>query len=61
MRARWEQEKAAIDVIRGLQKEQEQLLLELEAAERRGDLARASELKYGGMKAVDARRAAARQ
>ena len=60
VRARWEQEKAAIDVIRALQKEQEALLLELETAERRGDLARASELKYGGMKGVDARLAAAR-
>jgi ATP-dependent Clp protease ATP-binding subunit ClpB len=51
VRARWEQEKKAIDGIRTLQKEQENLLLEMEGAERRGDLARASELKYGGLKA----------
>jgi ATP-dependent Clp protease ATP-binding subunit ClpB len=44
--ARWEMEKEAIDKIRGLQKQQENLQLEMEAAERRGDLARASELKY---------------
>ncbi len=47
LRARWEQEKAAIDEIRRIQQEQEQLTLEIENAERQGDLARASELKYG--------------
>ena len=46
--ARWEMEKQAIDIIRGLQQQQENLQLEMEAAERRGDLARASELKYSG-------------
>ncbi len=61
VRARWEQEKKAIDAIRALQKSQEGLLLELETAERRGDLARASELKYGGMKGVEAQLAAARE
>jgi len=44
--ARWEMEKEAIDRIRALQKQQENLVLEMEAAERQGDLARASELKY---------------
>ena len=48
VKARWEEEKAAIDQIRALQKQQENLALEMEAAERRGDLARAAELKYGG-------------
>jgi ATP-dependent Clp protease ATP-binding subunit ClpB len=47
VRARWEEEKRAIDRIRGLQAEQEQAQLAMEDAERRGDLARASELKYG--------------
>ena len=61
VRARWEQEKSAIDAIRGLQKEQEGLLLELESAERRGDLARASELKNGGMKAIESQLAEARE
>jgi ATP-dependent Clp protease ATP-binding subunit ClpB len=61
VRARWEQEKKAIDAIRTLQKEQEHLLLELETAERRGDLARASELKYGGMKGLESQLAAARE
>jgi ATP-dependent Clp protease ATP-binding subunit ClpB len=48
VQARWEQEKEAIDRIRALQARQEDLALEMETAERRGDLARASELKYGG-------------
>jgi ATP-dependent Clp protease ATP-binding subunit ClpB len=47
LRARWEREKEAIDRIRSLQEEQEQLGLDVERAERQGDLARASELKYG--------------
>jgi ATP-dependent Clp protease ATP-binding subunit ClpB len=47
VRARWEEEKRAIDRIRALQAEQEQLQLQMEQAERAGDLARASELKYG--------------
>ncbi len=47
LRARWEEEKEAIDGIRKLQEQIERLGVEMEAAERRGDLARASELKYG--------------
>jgi ATP-dependent Clp protease ATP-binding subunit ClpB len=49
VRARWEEEKRAIDRIRALQAEQEQVQLRTEQAERAGDLARASELKYGEM------------
>ena len=47
LRARWEREKEAIDAIRTVQEEQERLGLEIERAERQGDLARASQLKYG--------------
>ena len=47
VRARWEEEKRAIDRIRALQAEQEKLQLAQQQAERAGDLARASELKYG--------------
>jgi len=61
VKARWEEEKEAIDRIRGLQEEQEQLQLETEAAERQGDLARASELKYGGQAELDQRLATARE
>lgn len=53
VKARWEQEKQAIDRIRGLQKQQENLQLEMETAERRGDLARASELKYSSQSALE--------
>ncbi len=59
--ARWELEKEAIDNIRTLQKKQENLVLEMEAAERNGDLARASELKYSGQALVQAELDAAHQ
>jgi len=61
LKARWEQEKKAIDKIRELQKEQENLVLEMERAEREGNLAHASELKYGGQAALEAEIAAAYQ
>ncbi|MCP4574045.1 MAG: AAA domain-containing protein [bacterium] len=60
VQARWEEEKAAIDAIRTLQKRQENLQLEMEAAERSGDLARASELKYGGQALLEAELSQAR-
>jgi ATP-dependent Clp protease ATP-binding subunit ClpB len=47
LKARWREEKEAIDSIRELQGEQERLGQEIEVAERQGDLAKASELKYG--------------
>lgn len=45
--ARWREEKEAIDRIREIQGAQERLGVETEQAQRDGDLARASELKYG--------------
>jgi ATP-dependent Clp protease ATP-binding subunit ClpB len=54
VKARWEQEKEAIDRIRSLQARQENMVLEMEAAERAGDLAKASELKYSGQALVEA-------
>jgi ATP-dependent Clp protease ATP-binding subunit ClpB len=59
LKARWEQEKEAINKIRELQKEQENLVLEMERAEREGNLAHASELKYGSQAALAAKIAAA--
>ncbi|MDX2474712.1 MAG: AAA family ATPase [Candidatus Krumholzibacteria bacterium] len=59
--ARWEMEKEAIDVLRGLQKKQEDLVLEMERAEREGDLARASELKYSGQAQIEKDIAAAHE
>jgi ATP-dependent Clp protease ATP-binding subunit ClpB len=61
VKARWEMEKEAIDTIRGLQKKQENLVLEMEAAERRGDLAKASELKYSGQAQLEKQLKAAHQ
>jgi len=61
VKARWEEEKEGIDRIRALQEEQEKLQLEMETAERQGDLARASELKYSGQVELAARLSAARE
>jgi len=54
VKARWEQEKEVIDRIRELQTRQENMVLEMESAEREGDLARASELKYSGQARLEA-------
>ncbi|MBF0146512.1 MAG: ATP-dependent chaperone ClpB [Magnetococcales bacterium] len=45
--ARWQHEKSAIEGLRAIQEQLEQARIELETAERKGDLARAGELKYG--------------
>jgi ATP-dependent Clp protease ATP-binding subunit ClpB len=47
LKAQWQSEKAVIDEQRKLQEQIEQLRLELEQAQRRGELAKASELQYG--------------
>ncbi|MFP4635927.1 MAG: ATP-dependent chaperone ClpB, partial [Nitriliruptoraceae bacterium] len=47
LRDRWEREKGAIDEVRSLKEELEQVREQANAAERDGDLARASELRYG--------------
>jgi ATP-dependent Clp protease ATP-binding subunit ClpB len=47
MKAHWSQEKEAIDRIRSLKAEMEQVKGEAERAERDGDLGRAAELRYG--------------
>ncbi|MGH2756035.1 MAG: type VI secretion system ATPase TssH, partial [Actinomycetota bacterium] len=47
MKAHWAQEKEAIDRIRSLKAEMEQVKGEAERAERDGDLGRAAELRYG--------------
>ncbi len=60
LRARWEEEREAIDAIRGLQAQQERLGVEMEDAERRGDLARAAELKYGRRRQLEQQIAEAR-
>jgi ATP-dependent Clp protease ATP-binding subunit ClpB len=45
--AQWQQEKAAIQAVRAQKEELEQLRADVERAQRTGDYARASELKYG--------------
>jgi ATP-dependent Clp protease ATP-binding subunit ClpB len=47
LRARWEQEKAAIQAIRDTKKRSEQVRHQIEEAQRAADYARASELQYG--------------
>ena len=49
MKVHWEQEKVAIDRIRALKADIEQMKGEAERAERDGDLQKAAELRYGGL------------
>ncbi len=53
-RAQWLREKEAIDVIRGLQKELEELRAAEERARRAGDLGKAAEILYGNIPSVEA-------
>jgi len=47
LRVRWEQEKREIAGHRGVKERIEQTLLEMQRAEREGNLEKASQLKYG--------------
>jgi ATP-dependent Clp protease ATP-binding subunit ClpB len=47
LRARWEREKGEVEAVKKLKSEIERVRLESEAAERRGDLEKAAELRYG--------------
>jgi ATP-dependent Clp protease ATP-binding subunit ClpB len=49
MKAHWSQEKEAIDVLRSLKAQIEEVKGEAERAERDGDLGRAAELRYGNL------------
>ncbi len=51
----WEQEKSAIQAGRKLKEELEHVRVEVERAQRSGDYAKASELQYGGVPAVEAK------
>ena len=55
---RWQREKEAIHAGRKLKEELEQLRLEIDRAQRAGDYARASELQYGRLPALEKRIAA---
>jgi len=49
MKARWQTEKAAIQRVRDLKEKREQLNVELERAQRQGNLERAAEIRYGAL------------
>jgi ATP-dependent Clp protease ATP-binding subunit ClpB len=53
MKARWQAEKEAIQRIRGLKQQSEQLRTEADQATRRGDLAKAAEISYGKVPALE--------
>ncbi|MCL6505507.1 MAG: cation transporter, partial [Bryobacteraceae bacterium] len=53
MHAQWEREKEALSAIRDLKERIEQTRLEIERAERAADYARAAELKYGQLVALE--------
>lgn len=52
LKAQWQSEKSVIDQSRKLNEELEQLRIELERAQRRGELAKASEIQYGRIPSV---------
>jgi ATP-dependent Clp protease ATP-binding subunit ClpB len=54
LRARWEQEKSAIQRIRELKEKIEQSKLEIQNATRRGDYNRASQIQYGELPQMEA-------
>ncbi|MGH2498853.1 MAG: ATP-dependent chaperone ClpB [Candidatus Limnocylindria bacterium] len=53
LRAHWEQEKAALGEIREKKARHEQVRMEVERAERAADFAKAAELKYGTLAALE--------
>jgi ATP-dependent Clp protease ATP-binding subunit ClpB len=55
LKAEWQKEKAVIDDQRKLKEELDQARTELERAQRRGELAKASELQYGGIPELEKR------
>lgn len=50
--AQWQAEKQALDSIKGLKQEEDQLRVQVEQAERAYDLNRAAQIKYGRLEAV---------
>jgi ATP-dependent Clp protease ATP-binding subunit ClpB len=55
LKAEWQKEKALLDEQRKLKEELDRLRTELERAQRRGELARASEIQYGRIPEVERR------
>jgi len=61
LRAQWQNEKGVIGEVRKVQEEIEQRKLELEQAQRLGDLGRASEIQYGILPSLEAKAAEQQQ
>src|SRR5690606_1585440 len=55
LKTRWEQEKSEIGGIQGVKQNIENLKIEIERAEREGNLGRAAELKYGQLPELEKR------
>jgi ATP-dependent Clp protease ATP-binding subunit ClpB len=53
MRARWQNEKAAISAVRELKERREELETQLKRAERQGELERAAEMRYGELPGLE--------
>jgi len=53
LRAQWEKERAIVQEIRKLQEKQEEALLAEQQAERKGDLAKVAEIRYGQRPALE--------
>jgi ATP-dependent Clp protease ATP-binding subunit ClpB len=60
LRAQWEKERAVVQEIRSLQEKQEEALLGEQQAERKGDLAKVAEIRYGTRPALEKQIAEAR-
>ena len=58
LKAQWQNEKAAINAVSVVQSQLEQAKLELEQAQRRGELSKAAELKYGRIPELEKKLAA---
>ncbi|MEX2393493.1 MAG: AAA family ATPase, partial [Actinomycetota bacterium] len=61
LRSKWEQEKEAIDAIRGVNEQIEQAKIDMEQAERSGDLEKAAEIRYGTLVDLEKQAAAANE
>ncbi len=54
LRAQWESEKGAIQAVRAIREQIEQVNVQIEQAERAADLGRAAELRYGKLRELEA-------
>ncbi len=59
--ARWDEEKKELDAVKAIKGEMEARQVELDQAQRRGDLERAARIRYGELRELEAKLAAAEQ